>query len=61
MSFNEAKQWFTALPFTTKWVTLFSLLLPLLLKFRLISPHWLVWHWPSIAHSFQVLHPDQPS
>lgn len=50
---NEFRQWFAQQPFSTKWISVFSLILPLMMKFYLISPHWLVWHSESILWRFQ--------
>ena len=51
---NELKQWFAAQPFTTKWLTVLSLAFPLLLKFRILSWHWVGWEWEYITHKFQL-------
>lgn len=51
---SELRKWFSEQPFTTKWLTVFSLTIPLLMKFQIISPSWLVWHWESITWRFQV-------
>lgn len=51
---SDFKTWFGEQPFTTKWLTVFSLAIPLLMKFRLITPHYLVWHWESITRGFQI-------
>lgn len=54
MSWQEFRHWFAEQPFTTKWITVFSLVLPLLMRLQVIGPHWLVWHWESISRRAQV-------
>jgi hypothetical protein len=51
---GEFQQWFASQPFVTKWLTVFSLALPLIMKFQIIGVHWLVWDWYSISRKFQV-------
>lgn len=51
---SEFRQWFASLPFTTKWLTVFSLTLPVLMKLYIINPYWLVWEWNLITRKFQV-------
>lgn len=54
MSWRDFRHWFAEQPFTTKWITVLSLALPLLMRLQVISPHWLVWHWESISRRAQV-------
>lgn len=51
---NELTRWFASQPFFTKWLLVASAVIPLLLKFRIISPHYLVFYWPHIWKSLQV-------
>ena len=51
---NEFRQWFASQPFTTKWLTVLSLIFPLLLKFGILSWHWVVWEWVHLSHKLQV-------
>lgn len=51
---NELTQWFNQQPFFTKWICVFSLIIPVILKFRLMTPHYFVFYWPYIIKNFQV-------
>lgn len=54
---NELTQWFALQPFFTKWICVFSLVIPVILKFRLMTPHYFVFYWPYIIKNFQVHDP----
>jgi hypothetical protein len=51
---SEIRAWFAEQPFSTKWIGVASLSIPLLMKFYILPAHWLVWHWESIAQKYQI-------
>lgn len=55
---SELGRWFAVQPFFTKWFCLASLVLPVLLKLRILSPHYFVFYWPAITWpSLQIWRP----
>jgi len=51
---SELMRWWALQPVTTKWIGLLSLLIPVLLKFRLLPSEYVVFYWPWIWRNLQV-------
>lgn len=51
---NDFTRWFAAQPFSTKWIGVISIIIPVLMKLMLLSPHWVVFYSPLIFKKFQV-------